>query len=75
VVGEGVGAEGGLFFWGGVVCRHQDPSIPRQTDNVSALDFLSVSAATDDKGFHPVARSCVERRFRDAGATFEERAG
>ena len=57
------------------VCLQPDPSTPRQTENVSALDFLSVSAATDDKGFHPVARSCVERRFRDAGATFEERAG
>jgi len=42
---------------------------------LSALEFLSVSTATDDRGFHPLARSCVERRFRDAGATFEERAG
>lgn len=42
---------------------------------MSALEFLSVSAAIDDQGFHPVAKSCVERRFRDAGATFEEREG
>jgi hypothetical protein len=39
------------------------------------LDFLSPGAARDADGFHPVARSAMERRFRDAGATFEERGG
>ena len=39
------------------------------------LDFLSPSRALDADGFHPVARSSMERRFRDAGATFEERDG
>ena len=40
-----------------------------------SLDFLSPSLALDTGSFHPVARSSLERRFRDAGATFEERAG
>jgi glycine cleavage system aminomethyltransferase T len=38
---------------------------------VSALDFLSPGLA--DEG--AVARSCLERRQREAGATFEERGG
>ncbi len=42
---------------------------------MSALDFLSVSVAHDAKGFHPVARSSMDRRQREAGATFEERDG
>ena len=42
---------------------------------VSALDFLSVDAAADWNGIHPVAKSAVERAQRDAGATFEERDG
>ena len=42
---------------------------------MSVLEFLSVGAATDDGAFHPVARSSLERRFREAGATFEERDG
>ncbi len=43
--------------------------------HVSVLDFLSPARAADVDGFHPVARSSMERRFRDAGATFEERDG
>jgi glycine cleavage system aminomethyltransferase T len=42
---------------------------------VSVLDFLSVGAAADEGGFHPVAKSSLERRLREAGATFEERDG
>lgn len=42
---------------------------------MSALDFLSPVLATDAGGFHPLARSSMERRFRDAGASFEERGG
>ena len=42
---------------------------------MSVLDFLSPSLAADADGFHPVARSSMERRFREAGATFEERDG
>jgi glycine cleavage system aminomethyltransferase T len=42
---------------------------------VSVLDFLSPSLAADADGLHPVARSSMERRFREAGATFEERDG
>jgi glycine cleavage system aminomethyltransferase T len=42
---------------------------------VSVLDFLSPSLAADDDGLHPVARSSMERRYRDAGATFEKRGG
>lgn len=38
---------------------------------MSALDFLSPGLADADA----VARSCLERRQRDAGATFEERGG
>jgi glycine cleavage system aminomethyltransferase T len=38
-----------------------------------ALDFLSPGLAHDDNGFHPVARSSLERVYRAAGATFEER--
>ena len=39
------------------------------------LDFLSPASRTDAGDFHPVARSSMERRFREAGATFEERDG
>jgi len=39
------------------------------------LTFLSVDAAADRGGFHPVAKSAIERAQRDLGATFEERAG
>lgn len=42
---------------------------------MSTLDFLSPSAARDEGGFHPVARSSAERLFRSADATFEERDG
>lgn len=42
---------------------------------MSALGFLSPFGAVDAKGFHPVARSSMDRRQRDAGATFEERNG
>jgi glycine cleavage system aminomethyltransferase T len=42
---------------------------------VSVLEFLSVGAAADQGAFHPVAKSSLERRMRDAGATFEERDG
>ena len=42
---------------------------------MTALDFLSPALARDADGFHPVARSSMERLFRDAGATFEERGG
>jgi glycine cleavage system aminomethyltransferase T len=42
---------------------------------VSTLDFLSASGSADAKGFHPVARSSMDRRQRDAGAIFEERYG
>ncbi len=38
-----------------------------------ALDFLSPGLAHDDNGFHPVARSSLERLYRAAGATFEKR--
>jgi glycine cleavage system aminomethyltransferase T len=39
------------------------------------LDFVSPGAAADAAGFHPVARSPLDRRFRDAGASFAERDG
>lgn len=42
---------------------------------MSVLDFTRVDAAADGGGFHPVAKSSLERRFRDAGAVFEERDG
>jgi glycine cleavage system aminomethyltransferase T len=42
---------------------------------VSNLPFLSVDAASDQGGFHPVARSAIDRVQRDLGATFEERGG
>jgi glycine cleavage system aminomethyltransferase T len=42
---------------------------------VSVLDFLSVDAAADAGGFHPVAKSSLERRLHEAGAAFEERDG
>jgi glycine cleavage system aminomethyltransferase T len=42
---------------------------------MSALEFVSVGVAADVRGFHPVARSPMDRRQRDAGATFEERDG
>ena len=39
------------------------------------LDFVSPGLARDEGVFHPVARSAVERLYRAAGATFEERDG
>jgi glycine cleavage system aminomethyltransferase T len=42
---------------------------------MSILDFTRVDAAGDSGGFHPVAKSSLERRFRDADAVFEERDG
>jgi glycine cleavage system aminomethyltransferase T len=42
---------------------------------VSGLPFLSVDAAADQGGFHPVATSAIDRVQRDLGATFEERGG
>ena len=36
---------------------------------------MSVDAAADRGGFHPVATSAIDRAQRDLGATFEERAG
>jgi glycine cleavage system aminomethyltransferase T len=39
------------------------------------LDFVSPGAAADAGGFHPVARSPLDRRFREAGASFAERDG
>jgi glycine cleavage system aminomethyltransferase T len=40
-----------------------------------SLAFLSVDAAADRGGIHPVAKSAIERAQRDLGATFEERDG
>jgi len=40
-----------------------------------SLAFLSPGRAADAAGLHPVARSPMERRQRDAGAVFEERDG
>ncbi len=40
-----------------------------------SLSFLSVDAAADRSGFHPVATSAIDRAQRDLGATFEERGG
>ena len=40
-----------------------------------SLAFLSVDAATDRGGFHPVATSAIDRAQRELGATFEERDG
>ncbi len=42
---------------------------------MSALDFLSVGGAADAGGFHPLARSPIDRAQRARGATFEERDG
>lgn len=42
---------------------------------MSVLEFLRVDAAADQEAFHPVAKSSLERRCRDAGAAFEERDG
>ncbi|MBM3678400.1 MAG: hypothetical protein FJW96_11045 [Actinobacteria bacterium] len=42
---------------------------------MTALDFLSPALAAPAGGFHPLARSSMERRQRDAGATFAERNG
>ena len=39
------------------------------------LDFLSPDRASDELGFSPVLKSSMERRQRDAGASFEERDG
>jgi glycine cleavage system aminomethyltransferase T len=40
-----------------------------------SLPFLSVDAAADRGGFHPVATSALDRPQRDLGANFEERDG
>jgi glycine cleavage system aminomethyltransferase T len=40
-----------------------------------SLSFLSVDAAADRGGVHPIAKSALERAQRDLGATFEERDG
>ena len=40
-----------------------------------SLSFLSVDAAADRGGVHPVAKSAIERAQRDLGAAFEERDG
>lgn len=42
---------------------------------MSALDFLAVGGAADARGFHPVARSPIDRAQRARGARFEERDG
>jgi glycine cleavage system aminomethyltransferase T len=42
---------------------------------MTSLDFLSPDRARADLGFAPVAKSSMERRQREAGATFEERDG
>lgn len=42
---------------------------------MSTLDFLSPGRAAPVGDFHPLARSSMERRQRDAGATFAERDG
>jgi glycine cleavage system aminomethyltransferase T len=42
---------------------------------MSELAVISPGLASDQGGMHPVARSSMERRQRDAGATFEERHG
>ncbi len=42
---------------------------------MSVLEFLRVDAAADQGAFHPVAKSPLERRFREAGAAFAERDG
>jgi len=39
------------------------------------LGFLSPALATDEHGFHPVARSAVEQLYEATGAAFEERDG
>jgi len=40
-----------------------------------SLAFLSVDAAVDQGGFHPIATSAIARAQRDFGATFAERDG
>jgi glycine cleavage system aminomethyltransferase T len=42
---------------------------------MSELAFLSPRLAAEQHGVRPVARSPLDRRQRDAGATFEERNG
>ena len=42
---------------------------------MSHRDFLSPDRASDELGFSPVLKSSMERRQRDAGASFEEREG
>jgi glycine cleavage system aminomethyltransferase T len=42
---------------------------------MTSVDFLSPDRARGDLGFTPVLRSAMERRQRDAGATFAERDG
>ena len=42
---------------------------------MSGLEFLSVEEARPDGRFHPLARSPMERRLREAGAELEEREG
>ncbi len=42
---------------------------------MTSLDFLSPDRARAELGFSPLLRSSMERRQREAGATFEERGG
>ena len=42
---------------------------------MTALAFMSQDTAREQDGFRPLAKSAMERRQRDAGATFEERHG
>jgi glycine cleavage system aminomethyltransferase T len=42
---------------------------------MTSLDFLSPDRTRGDLGFAPIARSSMERRQREAGATFVERDG
>ncbi len=42
---------------------------------MTVLDFLSPSAAVANGSFRPLARSSMDRRQRDLGATFVERDG
>ena len=42
---------------------------------MSELSFLSLDAAETSERFHPLARSPMARRLRDAGAEFEEHDG
>lgn len=42
---------------------------------MNSLDFLSPDRARGDLGFHPVLKSSMERRQREAGGLFDERGG